>query len=364
MASYKVIQDIEAEDKLIGPLTLRQAIYAAIAAVAIWFSYLAISKHAVFLLVLFVPFVVFGVFFAFPWSHQQTTEVWALARIRFILKPRRRTWDQDGVKQLVTITAPRVVEQVYTNGLSQSEVQSRLRALADTIDSRGWAIKNASINMAVQPAAASDRLVDISSLPREVPGYDVRASDDIMDEQSNPVAQQFDQMITASAQAHHQQIVSQLSRPQTVTLPAPVPTAQFAPGQPQTVPADYWFLNPPAGGQGQPSAAVIAPGTAATDLTVAAAAAAAADEQALGQHLKARSSLPTVSYAHLRHIQPLSDQAQAGPAAALPQVPVTPPPHPAILGLANNNDLNVATIARQAHKHTEEPPDEVVISLH
>ena len=31
MATYKVIQDIEAEDKLIGPLTLRQFIYAGYA---------------------------------------------------------------------------------------------------------------------------------------------------------------------------------------------------------------------------------------------------------------------------------------------------------------------------------------------
>ncbi len=30
MSTYKVIQDIEAEDKLLGPLTLRQFIYAAV----------------------------------------------------------------------------------------------------------------------------------------------------------------------------------------------------------------------------------------------------------------------------------------------------------------------------------------------
>jgi hypothetical protein len=42
------------------------------------------------------------------------------------------------------------------------------------------------------------------------------------------------------------------------------------------------------------------------------------------------------------------------------------PTDPAILSLANNNDLNVSTIARQANKakHGEEPPqDEVVVSL-
>jgi hypothetical protein len=33
------------------------------------------------------------------------------------------------------------------------------------------------------------------------------------------------------------------------------------------------------------------------------------------------------------------------------------------LQLANNDDLNVATIARQANKDTKEPPDEVIVKL-
>src|SRR4026207_498713 len=45
---------------------------------------------------------------------------------------------QRGAKELVTITVPKHVQIDYTNGLSQNEVHNRLRALADTIDSRGW----------------------------------------------------------------------------------------------------------------------------------------------------------------------------------------------------------------------------------
>jgi hypothetical protein len=45
---------------------------------------------------------------------------------------------------------------------------------------------------------------------------------------------------------------------------------------------------------------------------------------------------------------------------------MTPPPKPAILELANNDDLSVATIARQANKR-QQPSDindgEVVIPL-
>jgi hypothetical protein len=43
---------------------------------------------------------------------------------------------------------------------------------------------------------------------------------------------------------------------------------------------------------------------------------------------------------------------------------VTDEPKPGILDLANNDDLNVATLAREAQKRRELPPDEVVIALH
>ena len=41
--------------------------------------------------------------------------------------------------------------------------------------------------------------------------------------------------------------------------------------------------------------------------------------------------------------------------------PVTHQPNPATLKYVNNDDLTVATIARQVN---ENPPDEIVISLH
>lgn len=50
------------------------------------------------------------------------------------------------------------------------------------------------------------------------------------------------------------------------------------------------------------------------------------------------------------------------PNSSQPQV--TAAPDPAILQLASNDDLDVATLARQANRHKEELQDEVVISLH
>src|SRR5579884_3684250 len=113
---------------------------------------------------------------------------------------------------MVTITAPKYEAPVLTDGLSQTEVKSRLQALANTIDSRGWAIKNVDTTYAQQQALASDpqRLISLGSIPREVPADDTTAADDILDTYNNPVAHQVNDMVSQSAQAHHQRLVDEL----------------------------------------------------------------------------------------------------------------------------------------------------------
>ena len=105
MATYKVIQDIEAEDKLLGPLSLRQFIYAVIVIVL---GFVAFTLGQIqFLLVLpFIPPIMFFGLLAAPFGQDQSSEVWLLAKIRFMFKPRRRVWDQSGLSELVTVTAP------------------------------------------------------------------------------------------------------------------------------------------------------------------------------------------------------------------------------------------------------------------
>jgi hypothetical protein len=466
MATYKVLQDVEAEDKLLGPLTLRQFIYAGMTAISLYLTYFMITHHAAFMAVVFLPMAVLTGFFAFPWGRDQPTEIWALAKIRFLLKPRRRIWDQSGVKELVTITVPKQTNINYTNGLSESEVRSRLRALADTIDSRGWAIKNANLNIFAQPALVmgeptSDRLVGPSSLPQEVTGLDIQASDDILDEKNNSRAKQVDDMIEASSRAHRQKIVDNLKK-ENPTLPPP---PQAPPVPPPPAPTNnYWFLNQPSAASGVPddmvtfNTQVVTPGMTQAEMPAAPTAAQPTpDEEELVHELDARKqTMPTTAYySHLHTIQPLSAQQQqrqqaampiqatqhtpvSGEVAAMPpappyasmtngpiriieqplpsgapsaasgvrqslpspgpiappvaqqqqpapmaappvqqmggtpppptpwqppaQPPVTPANQAAILQLANNDDLNVATLAREAQRSTQ--PDEVVIKLH
>jgi len=371
LATYKVLQDIEAEDKILGPLSLRQFVYGLITVFFLYLCFIVLAKGAPYLLVIFLPPALFTGFFAFPFNRDQPTEVWALAKIRFLFKPRKRLWNQSGVKELVTITVPKKIERFLTNGLSANEVESRLKTLADTIDSRGWAIKNINLNLYNQTSlasnASSDRLIDIATLPREVPSYDIEAADDILDEKNNPLAHQFENMINASTVSHRKKLVDELN---TIRAEQAV--------KPATAPNDYWFLNQPS--VPQPlndsqamftQAQVIHPGAVTAGAN-------SADDPALAAQLKAQNDQHQTAYAHLRTIQPLAtntggsmssptvsfDHNQAAPVQALAPSPTAY--DPAIMTLANNNDLDVATLARQASKakNPEGPQEgEVVISL-
>lgn len=349
MAVYKVIQDIEADDKLLGPLTLKQFIFAVMVVGLGFFGFLLGRINPILALPMLPPMIVFG-FLAAPLGREQPNEIWLAARIRFFLKPKVRIWDQTGIKELVTITAPKRVAHNLTNNLSQGEVRSRLAALADTLDSRGWAIKTANVNAYAQPAFnavdnSSDRLISAPSM-QQLPTSDVNARDDILDPDNNPIAQHFDQMIQTATQEHRQQAITQMQQVASGQPPSNQPQGQDS----------YWYPKPGQQGMQAPTEA----------------------EAAL---LRNAQRGPQAATAHLKKIQPLHGtsmppQPQPGPvaqpapfaggAAAEPVSTMTASPPPAILELANNDNFSVATLAQQAKRVQGNTPDdgEVVVSLH
>lgn len=382
MATYKVIQDIEAEDKFVGPLTLKQFIFAAIFVVSGYISFLFITKHVWFLALPLLPLMIATGFLAFPWGRDQPTETWLLAKISFYLKPHRRIWDQSGVEELVTITAPRKPEVEFVGkDLNQNEVRSRLHALADTIDSRGWAVKNVNVNLYAQPgygvsADTSDRLVGASTLPQQVSGVDIHAADDMLDAASNPTAQKLDQMVAESETARKQQMRQTIEQAR-IKAKTPEKAEQAPPKKPQ----HFWFMDEPApkapipAGYTTFTTQTLDPGASPQTAAAPKSEELSAEEKALLDKVHKESSEPkTAKYGNMRVIKPLAEQkkeaaakAKAEAAKTAPQKAATPPvprtPAPDILALAANNMQSVASLAKEAAKNREEP-DEVVINLH
>lgn len=320
MAQYKVLQDIEADDKLLGPLSLRQFIYAIIVFV-LGFVGFRLGAVNFFLAIPFLPPMIFFGLLAAPFGRDQPSEVWLLAKIRFFLKSRKRIWDQAGVKELVTITVPKKVERVTSKGFSEQEVSSRLKALSATLDTRGWAVKNVGTST-FQPimvgSTTSDRLVDISNIQPSVPQVVVDPASDVLDETNNPVAQQVDVSLKASAENHRQDLLKK------VELAAAEQKRQAELKELQQNPNSAW--------EGATPEALVA--------------------LELIRKMDADKSKPA----------PVTTQSTQVPT----QTPVTPPSDPAILKLVKNNDLNIETISRQANKKNGDlsaDDGEVVISL-
>lgn len=333
MATYKVIQDIEAEDKFVGPFTLKQFIFAAIGVVFSYLCFFVSVRGAWFAAIPFVPVALFGFFMAIPWSKDQPTDLWVLAKIRFKIKPKKRIWDQAGKQELVTITAPKKIEKVLTKDLSEYEVKSRLKALADTMNTRGWAVKHASMPVFANTAADTDRLV-----PTPVPV----GSRVVLDDTTPDILEdtQVDTLIGQSEVARKANLQEKMDQARK----GQVPDEQL----PQVV-------SPPPSDD-----------TEVLD-----------EAELLNEELKQRKKAAGLSTGKMQKFQPKSAQ----PAKTRKKVSepvnkttqktedrktistVTETPSADIISLAHNNDLNVATLARQANKDNDDT-QEVVVSLH
>lgn len=412
MAVHKVPQDVEADDKFFGPLSFKQFLFGGGSLVLGYVIFVALSRGAWPFAIVILPFFAFFTALAFPWSKDQPTELWLASRIRFLLVPHKRIWNQSGMKDLVTITVPKREAHIYSDGLSQDQVRSRLNALATVVDTRGWAVKNvmATPQGAVVPmqqqTTPSDRLVEArsdASLTERVAV--VESTQDIMDDQQNPVAQQFNSLLQQSTEKHKQDTLAMIQQARHnaeqqaagagPTLPPVSPQAavQAQPAQQQDT---SWLLTQkkqptdPTLASFQQTATVL-PGQTATDpatnIGVGIATVGKQDEEKLLEHVKEKKKRDKeiLQRSHLKVIKTPEEikqeeaeerakaaeesirQQMAEQEAAMAQYTPTPasttPVDPAILNLASNDDLNVETLARQAQKDKLDDDTEVVISL-
>ena len=140
MATYKVPQDVEAEDRLLGPFTFRQFVYLLIAAIA---GALAAALFQIFplLAILPLPVVIFFLILALPLKKDQPMETYLAAIVSFYMKPNKRFWRPGQGETTIQITAPKIVEKSRTRDLSEEEASHRLSFLSNLVDSEGYAIR-------------------------------------------------------------------------------------------------------------------------------------------------------------------------------------------------------------------------------
>ena len=127
MAQYKVPQDVEADDKLVGPFTFRQLVYIFVAAGLIA---LAVGLFNIFplLAIIPVPFVLFLLVLASPFKKDQPMETYLAAILNFYLKPNKRFWNPGQRESTIAITAPKKIEGPRIRAISEDEASHRLHS--------------------------------------------------------------------------------------------------------------------------------------------------------------------------------------------------------------------------------------------
>lgn len=217
MATHKVPQDVEAEDKLLGPLSLKQLIFTIL---GIGFGYLTyfffVNVHPISSII-WLPFTLLFLVLGLYQRKDQPVEVFLAAAARYHIKPRIRLWNQEGFQERVIVTAPVKIEHQYTKNITGEEAFSRLDSLSNMMDSRGWSAKLMDDwqNPRLATAAASNRLATPSiSMPLSRSSQPV----DIQDQQTSPVSRAIEQKIDQSATTSKQHALQSLQRARNEVL--------------------------------------------------------------------------------------------------------------------------------------------------
>ena len=304
MSVYKVPQDVEAEDKLLGPFSFRQFVFLIIAVIGIAIAY-GLSTILLPLAIIPVPIILFFGALALPLKKDQPMEVYLAAVISFMLKPKKRLWQPDGIERLVEVIAPKVEEKTYGNNYDQAEVQRRLSYLANLVDSQGWSIRGVN-------NPNSSMRADLFN--------EGQAANNILDENST-TAQNINHLINQSDVRRRQEVIQKMQTGQSATPPPVQPPQPSQPDNP--APATPLQMNP------YPTM-----------------------RQSILNPISRQSATPTST--------PIQTQPTTMPQSSVNEV------SPAIIELANNHDLSIETIAREANRIQQEnklSDEEVVISL-
>jgi hypothetical protein len=232
MSVHQVPQDVEVADKILGPLSLKQFIFAILFFGSCYIDYLFFKLFPL-LLILVLPFtVVFGVL-AFYQRSDQPVEVYLASALRFYFKPRSRIWNQEGYEKRVEITAPKNTEPNRTKDITQTEISSSLDNLAKVMDTHGWASKNIdSLDEMGVSTNSNERILNVTDMqtsPDFVDDSQINQQSDILDDSSTTIARQFGRMVEQSAQNARQRALSKIQESQAA---ASNPNAQV---QTQTI---------------------------------------------------------------------------------------------------------------------------------
>lgn len=268
MSRYVVPQDVEADDKLLGPFSFRQFVYLLIVAGFIAVAW-GLSNIFIGLALIPVPFIIFFGALALPLRKEQPVETYLAALVSFWTKPKIRLWDPEGIENTIEIKAPKILQQNLTKNIYGEEAIQQLGYLSNVLDTGGWSAVNPSaMPLKQNTQIIADVVAEADTAPDMFGNYDMRL-------------QNISRMIDKNTNMTKEQLLQKFQQEVSVSLKQ----------EPQKI-----------------------------------------------------STIPTST-------------------APNTERPVQTPVNPAIISLANDDTLNVDTIAKQANRIVKQSADEVFVSL-
>ncbi len=202
MGEYKVPQDVEAEDKIIGPLTMRQFIYVVIGFAWGALSFAIFRRVPLFFVVFGLPVALLFILLGVYKRQDQPFEKLFIALVSFWKNPRKRLWEKEPIAEVFKVNpAPPKAEPMVRDA---AQVKGQLEKIVRAMESREGSLKRPELQERgeEQEIDGSDRIylpehLQAGAVPR-VP-LEVSQSDDMLDENS-PSAHSIDQLIHDGAQ--------------------------------------------------------------------------------------------------------------------------------------------------------------------
>ncbi len=217
VGQYKVPQNVEAEDKIIGPLTFKQFIYAIIGVAWAGLSFLIFNKFLALLIIVGAPPTMLFLMLAFYSRDGQNFEQTLIAIAGFYSQSRKRLWVKEDVIDTFKVEPRKVVEEQSQR--NPAEIRSELDRLASTIDSRGWNQPPAITHDGITPGIVmpSGRLVEPVAPASEA--ADEPASD-MLDLKSSPLALNLAQLINDASDDVRAEAIDQMKEHGVAAKPA------------------------------------------------------------------------------------------------------------------------------------------------
>ena len=130
---FKVPQNIDMEDKIVGPLTLIQFLYLLGGGLIVYILFQTVTSSRVLFIILALPIAVLSVGMAFVKIQDQPLSHFVKAGIYYFTNPKVRFWKKEGFAPSILIDPPKSIKKEGFVAPKQIE-KSDLEKLAHVLD--------------------------------------------------------------------------------------------------------------------------------------------------------------------------------------------------------------------------------------